>query len=359
MSIDNKNYNIEILRAIAIIFVLIAHFVIIIPDELREKYLSFLKYINAETGVDLFFVISGYLMGVTFLAKTEYAELKLRDTFIFYRKRILRLLPSAYLWAFITLCLGVYFNSRGSLLWIDNTSLMNNFFSSLAFMRNFTEYIQPTHLGYYWSLSVEMQFYFFLPIVWFLLKRKYFWYLICLLLLIGFIWRPGGFHWIFLRFDGLLVGLMLWKLTSVENWRDYVKYIVPETKINLLFTLVVSFCLVLTIPKLFINASVPGLYNGLISLICGYCVLISVYKENILINAEAISKIFIFIGSISYSLYLVHLPIWIMYKEIVLNVGFNLPNYVYCLFSFLIIVIISYLNKVYIEDKFVKKYHFK
>ena len=77
MRLNNKNNNIEILRAIAIIFVLIAHFIIIIPDELREKYLFFLKFINAETGVDLFFVISGYLMGVTFLAKTQSAELKL------------------------------------------------------------------------------------------------------------------------------------------------------------------------------------------------------------------------------------------------------------------------------------------
>ena len=59
MTIKNKNNSIEILRANAIIFVLIAHFIIIIPDELREKYLFLLKFINAETRVDLFFVISG------------------------------------------------------------------------------------------------------------------------------------------------------------------------------------------------------------------------------------------------------------------------------------------------------------
>ncbi|MCT7606964.1 acyltransferase [Aliarcobacter butzleri] len=352
MTIKNKNNSIEILRAIAIIFVLIAHFIIIIPDELREKYLFLLKFINAETGVDLFFVISGYLMGVTFLAKTQDTELKLRDTFVFYRKRILRLLPSAYLWAFITLLFGLYFNSKGSLLWIDNNSLINNFFSSLAFLRNFTEYIHPTHLGYYWSLSVEMQFYFFLPIAWFLLKREYFWYLIYILFLIGFVWRPGGFHWIFLRFDGLLAGLMLWKLTSVENWRDSVKYVIPENKTILQLTLIISLSLVLTIPKLFPNILTPGVYNGLISLICAYVVLIGIYKESIL-NNIVISKFLIFIGSISYSLYLIHLPIWIMYKEIMLKLNFS--SYFYVSVAFILIIIISYLNKILIEDKFVVK----
>ncbi len=352
MATESKNNSIEILRAIAIIFVLIAHFIIIIPDELREKYLFLLKFINAETGVDLFFVISGYLMGVTFLAKTQDTELKLRDTFVFYRKRILRLLPSAYLWAFITLLFGLYFNSKGSLLWIDNNSLINNFFSSLAFLRNFTEYIHPTHLGYYWSLSVEMQFYFFLPIAWFLLKREYFWYLIYILFLIGFVWRPGGFHWIFLRFDGLLVGLMLWKLTSVENWRDSVKYVIPENKTILQLTLIISLSLVLTIPKLFPNILTPGVYNGLISLICAYVVLIGIYKESIL-NNIVISKFLIFIGSISYSLYLIHLPIWIMYKEIMLKLNFS--SYFYVSGAFILIIIISYLNKILIEDKFVVK----
>ena len=352
MATESKNNSIEILRAIAIIFVLIAHFIIIIPDELREKYLFLLKFINAETGVDLFFVISGYLMGVTFLAKTQDTELKLRDTFVFYRKRILRLLPSAYLWAFITLLFGLYFNSKGSLLWIDNNSLINNFFSSLAFLRNFTEYIHPTHLGYYWSLSVEMQFYFFLPIAWFLLKREYFWYLIYILFLIGFVWRPGGFHWIFLRFDGLLVGLMLWKLTSVENWRDSVKYVIPENKTILQLTLIISLSLVLTIPKLFPNILTPGVYNGLISLICAYVVLIGIYKESIL-NNIVISKFLIFMGSISYSLYLIHLPIWIMYKEIMLKLNFS--SYFYVSVAFILIIIISYLNKILIEDKFVVK----
>lgn len=83
----------------------------------------------------------------------------------------------------------------------------------------------------------------------------------------------------FLRFDGLLVGLMLWKLTSVENWRDSIKYVIPENKTILQLTLMISLSLVLTIPKLFPNILTPGVYNGLISLICAYVVLISIYKK--------------------------------------------------------------------------------
>lgn len=175
-----KNENIQVLRGLAILLVLLTHFSIILPADLAEYYNThFLNYIRPSMGVDLFFVISGYLLGKTFLQKNilikKTLESTLESTLLFYRKRFLRLMPAAYFWAFFTLCIGILFHDN---LWLDKQSLIFNFFSSLTFIRNFSEFLKPTHLGYYWALAVEVQFYIFLPIVWFNLSRKSFWLLI-------------------------------------------------------------------------------------------------------------------------------------------------------------------------------------
>lgn len=57
---DGKNLNIQILRAIAIIMVVMQHYKIRMPTE--SWYLEMFRYIQLWPGVDIFLAISGYLM---------------------------------------------------------------------------------------------------------------------------------------------------------------------------------------------------------------------------------------------------------------------------------------------------------
>lgn len=318
---NKKIVNIQILRAYAILLVLIAHFSIILPPDLCEHYINHvLSYINPGTGVDLFFVISGYLMGVTFLKKTETNSTSVMEsTFAFYRKRFLRLMPGAYFWALFTLAMGLIFRDP---LWLDKHSLINNFFCSLAFVRNFSEYLKPSHLGYYWSLSIEMQFYLLLPIAWFGLKRKAFWLMVIGLYFIGFFWRPGGENcWVFFRYDGLLVGLLVWLVTQQDNWVKSIQTVIPQTPKMVFFATFICVSVIAILPVPFRMLS--GFCSAIVSLNCGYLLLMAIYYKENSIYSKKLTAILCFIGEISYSLYLVHIPVWLVIKEIASSLSLN------------------------------------
>jgi peptidoglycan/LPS O-acetylase OafA/YrhL len=142
-------HGLDVLRASAIVMVLVAHYPKAFAG-LIDRMLNF-----GWSGVDLFFVLSGYLIGsqvIQALARGE--AVGLRD---FYRRRFLRTLPAYYV------VLAVYFLVRvGSepapnwkfLVLTQNFSPMNTFAPS-------------------WALCVEEQFYLLFPIVAGLLwKRK-------------------------------------------------------------------------------------------------------------------------------------------------------------------------------------------
>ena len=154
-------YDISFLRAIAVIIVVFFHYKV--------------PFFNGGfIGVDLFFVISGYLMTNIILKKIETQSFILID---FYKRRFNRILP-----ALIIMMLGVlitvfflYFPTD-----FKQTSL-NSLFSSL-FISNYyylfnSGYFNPSSqfnlLLHTWSLSVEWQFYMIYPVFLIFTKNIY------------------------------------------------------------------------------------------------------------------------------------------------------------------------------------------
>jgi peptidoglycan/LPS O-acetylase OafA/YrhL len=91
-SVSDKNRldGLDTLRAIAIIIVLMYHYKVVVSPENLFGFMSTLGW----TGVDLFFVLSGYLIGnqvLSAFAKGQDFSLKL-----FYIRRFLRTLPNYY-----------------------------------------------------------------------------------------------------------------------------------------------------------------------------------------------------------------------------------------------------------------------
>lgn len=123
-------------------------------------------------GVDIFFVISGFL--ISNIINTEFVERRF-SLFEFYRRRVLRIFPAIFAMYFACLLVGlfVYFPSEQASL--RNTVLSSVFFvSNILFYKTsgyFAEASETNPLLHTWSLSVEEQFYIFFPLILFAIVR--------------------------------------------------------------------------------------------------------------------------------------------------------------------------------------------
>jgi peptidoglycan/LPS O-acetylase OafA/YrhL len=159
---QTEQYSIEIdgLRALAVLAVLFCH-------------AKLALFAGGYVGVDVFFVISGYVVSASILRRQQQGSFALGE---FYARRLKRLLPSLYAVLAATLAFGLLFCFPE-----DNANLLKNigavalFYSNIYLSRQ-TGYFdlgadqQP--LMHTWSLSVEEQFYLLFPLLLVLLARR-------------------------------------------------------------------------------------------------------------------------------------------------------------------------------------------
>ncbi|MBB6611657.1 acyltransferase [Pontibacter sp. Tf4] len=144
------------LRAIAVIIVILFHW----TPEVKQTGLGGL-------GVQLFFVLSGYLItGILLSARTKAEALGAGNWQIlksFYARRFLRIFPPYYLTIAVTAALGAY-NVLEHLPW------------HLTYLTNFAIFMEGSWIGeasHLWSLAVEEQFYLLWPFVILFTPRRY------------------------------------------------------------------------------------------------------------------------------------------------------------------------------------------
>ncbi len=143
----NRLHGLDHLRAIAILLVMIFHYGRGIPSWLEP-----VKQIG-WTGVDLFFVLSGYLIGYQLLK--EYKDNNGISFKRFYLKRFFRIIP-----AYIAVLIGYY-----SLSDLREGSGLPPLWRFLTFTQNLGLDAQTQKsFSHAWSLCIEEQFYLLLPI---------------------------------------------------------------------------------------------------------------------------------------------------------------------------------------------------
>jgi len=147
-------YDVQGLRAIAVTLVLVNHFW---PYPLAGGYV----------GVDVFFVISGFLITSGLIRRPPQAP---RDLLSFWARRIRRLLPAAclvllialivsFVWAPRTMHLNIVMQTIGAAVYGQNWVLAataTDYFAASS---------SHTPIQHYWSLSVEEQFYLVWPVL--------------------------------------------------------------------------------------------------------------------------------------------------------------------------------------------------
>jgi peptidoglycan/LPS O-acetylase OafA/YrhL len=156
------------LRAISIIIVLLGHSLI---------GTWWVNYFPGQIGVDIFFVISGFLI-TTLLLKEKVKKNSVSLT-KFYLRRILRIFPVAYLYLICLVILNLIFNLHTTL---------RMFLSAGLYVDNFPiKYGSNWQTGHFWSLSVEEQFYLLFPIILIKWPNKFLLLILILLVSLPFI----------------------------------------------------------------------------------------------------------------------------------------------------------------------------
>lgn len=299
--------EIDGLRAIAVTSVLLYHAEIVI---FGKEWFS-----GGYIGVDIFFVISGYLISRIIIVELD--ETNRFNLLSFYERRARRILPMLLVVIWVSLpfawelMLPTAFKEYSKSIL---SSLL--FFSNLFFYNNTVGYGTESALLkpflHTWSLSVEEQFYIAFPIIMIGLHKWYrsqfiviFAVCICISLLLAQIMSSGrselAFYWLPTRLWELLVGALLAcaDIKYARNFSSALNQTLPT----------VGLCLI-TYALLTFDSQTP--HPSVITAlpVAGTALIIYFANSTDLVGRVLSSKPFVGVGLISYSLYLWHYPIF-------------------------------------------------
>jgi peptidoglycan/LPS O-acetylase OafA/YrhL len=151
--------GLDILRSLAIIGVLISHSTTILFDMWTYSYDVYRKFASTgNIGVNLFFALSGFLIGGILLRKLpEFGNGSVIRRF--WYRRWIRTIPAA----FVSLVVSFFV--------IPPLDLVN-FFVSALFLGTMNPLSEPKELIHWWSLSIEEFFYFLFPVLIYVFLKK-------------------------------------------------------------------------------------------------------------------------------------------------------------------------------------------
>jgi peptidoglycan/LPS O-acetylase OafA/YrhL len=335
--------EIDGLRAIAVVIVIIYH--------TNLNIFGHKLFAGGFIGVDIFFVISGYLISSIILK-----EFKMTGSFsfkYFYERRIRRIIP-LFIIVLLTSLPFAWIYLLPSYLEDFSKSILY----SIGFISNFYFHYSGQIYGaengifkpllHTWSLSVEEQYYLIFPFI-FLITLKYFRKYLIYYLIIGFFlslvladwgsrYAPSfNFYFLLTRGWELLAGSILAYFENKYGHRSKFKVL------NLVLPTVGLF--LVSHYVIFFNNKIPHPSFYTLSPIIGVCLIIWFSNKNEIVSKILSTKLFVGIGLISYSLYLWHYPIFSFYR-IFKSTEVSLLNY---LFLGAVLLILSILSFFFIE----------
>jgi peptidoglycan/LPS O-acetylase OafA/YrhL len=306
-----KNQSIEALRGVSITLVFLQHVDNLMPTP--TWYSSIWQYVTFSYAVDIFLVISGFLVSASLDHIVHIGRQSGvgsgRILFAFLIRRATRLWPAAWLWLAIgaPIFFVFYSNSpemRNGLLWstVSAATNVSNFYWAWCVAHNQIAATCPSAdiNSVYWSLSLEEQFYLVLAVGVLSFKALPLRALAILLIAIQFfLHRPGfGLAWM-LRTDALLYGYLIFAASRHPRFLRLLD-VIRERSITV--PIVVSLAIVVIAPLLMIRGGI-----GLASLASATLLIVALSDP----RGERFPFVapLSWIGERSYSIYLCHFPI--------------------------------------------------
>ena len=329
--------DIDGLRAIAVLSVVAFH---AFPGKLSGGFI----------GVDIFFVISGFLISTILFENLERGTFSFAE---FYRRRIRRIFPALILVLVVTMAAGwmVLFSDEFQQL-SGHVAAGAAFVSNIALWREsgyFDTDATKKPLLHLWSLGVEEQFYIVWPLLVYLgwrLRTN----LLALTLVIActsfafniasrHVDPVGLFYSPLTRFWELLAGAILANLTLKKSALVRLRSVWSHVASLVGAVLIVGACVLLTGGRLF-----PGWWALLP--ITGAMLLIAAGPDAVVNRTILRNPVMVWIGLISYPLYLWHWPL-LAY----LNVLYDEPTAIRKLFAVAIAIALAFLTYTLIEKR--------
>ncbi len=337
--------EIDGLRALAVVPVVLFH-------------AGFGLFKGGYVGVDVFFVISGFLITTIILEEIALGKFTLKN---FYLRRIRRIIPVLY---FVTLITAVA--SWFVLMPDDFDSFTKSVFGVTTFSSNIVFWLQSGYfdtetelkpLLHTWSLAVEEQFYIFFPLLLILLTKHratIFWLVIGTIFVLSLVVSERmsfsspefAFYQLFTRSWELMLGVIVAVITIQRRW-------IKSKLINEILG-VIGISMILY-AVFFYNNHTP--FPGFFALVptLGTALVILSTTEKILISKLFSLRIMTAIGLLSYSIYLWHQPILALARY--RSIGDLSPFAIW--FIVFAVIPVSYLSWRYLEVPCRKNLGFK
>lgn len=304
--------GLNFLRGVGVCMIVIHHANIdVIPDLPVAKGLA--GYIVWRirnlgwSGIDLFLVLSGFLMGATLL--TEIGKRGRIDLKRYWTKRAQRILPSYY---FLLLVLGVT-GASGYIVYSSSFDTVRSTLTHFLFLNN---YLDQEPNGPTWYLAAIVQFYLLVPaFLAVILHRRKKWitgsFVRFALIVVGITvalrvlrvltgtHQPNDFMLTPFRTDSIFIGMLCFHLLARRH--AVARYVAERP----LFFMAVAFLLIA--PSAYLPRKNPFMFSlGFTMLACGYGVIIILLAQNAFQAVTRKLSCFVVLAGWSYNIYLWH-----------------------------------------------------
>jgi peptidoglycan/LPS O-acetylase OafA/YrhL len=306
---DKYQHHIDGLRAVAILCVVFFHY--------GQSTFS-----GGFVGVDVFFVISGYL--ISNLILSEISDTENFDFKRFYIRRLRRLFPALLATLVFSLFFSIALLSPEQLQNYGRTLTASVFsVSNIQFWLDSGYFDNGSHskpLLHTWSLSVEEQFYLLWPaLLWFFARGRGRQSQLILLILVGSLSFGLNYLWVNSQFDPkfrstlfyltpfrifeLAIGALAIFLPRMISTRRWVHEVLMATGLLMIAYAALNYSSEVVFP--YTAALLP----------CVGALLVIVSPGSVLVGALLNNRLAVGIGLISYSLYLIHWPVLVFYEH--------------------------------------------
>ncbi len=356
---SNRIFGLDLMRAFAIILVVFSHISWIVPN--AQGLIPELMSIAGVIGVEIFFVLSGFLIGKIIYNLYTNNQLKFNVFSYFWVRRWFRTLPNYYLALVINIIIAIYIGQL----------LPDNLWTYFLFLQNFISEM-PLFFQESWSLSIEEFAYIIGPLLLYVVlfmkiklsNKQWFLFITLVIILISMsfkiIYNSNQINNSIIKWNSSLKAVVVYRLDAIYLGVlfAYISMVKPKWWYRLRYVSIVLGCIIFLglntiIPmyRLFIETN-PQFWNvwylPINSLAIGLALpLLSQFKN----APQYILKPITVISLISYSMYLFHYSIVLQLMKYILP-SENLAKFdvmVYIMVYISATLLISYIIYTYFE----------